>query len=238
MLGLKRQGTCRVKVPFWPILRFDRTDLTQYEFKDITPEVMDGQILDHPGGFDVAPDGSFWIPVSTSHRKGPTKICRFEIPAEQPLATARCVSSFSVNDHIGAVCCLTDNTLYGANWDTVELHAWKTDGKAVERVKQAERFAPADSRLAVQDWKHFGTDSKTIIMGGLDKTKSPAAAVVRIADIKHGKVFKSMKLSSREDTKRPLTNEGMAVSGRTLYLLPEDIGKGAKVLKFAMDGDE
>lgn len=219
------------------LLRFDRTDLSKYEFKDITPEVIDGENLDHPGGFDVGPDGGFWIPLSTSHRKGPSKICRFEIPEDQPLSTAKCVSSFSVDDHIGAVCCMSDKTLYGANWDTVDLHAWKPDGAVIERVAQAKRFAAPDSRIAVQDWKHFGDDSKSIIMGGLDKTKSPAAAVVRIADIKQGKVLKSMTLAPREDVKRPLTNEGMAVLGRTLYLLPEDIGKGAKVLKFAM-GDE
>ena len=167
-----------------------------------------------------------------------SKICRFEIPADQPLAAARSASSFSVNDHIGAVCCMNDKTLYGANWDTLALHAWRTDGTAIERVAQSERFAAPNSRLAVQDWKHFGADSKTIIMGGLDKTKSPAAAIVRIANIKQGKVLKSMTLPSRDDVARPLTNEGMAVSGQILYLLPEDIGKGAKVLKFTMKGEE
>lgn len=209
-------------------LWFDRADSEKYEYVDITPEEVDGETLDHPGGFDVAADGTYWIPLSTSHRKGPSKICQYEVGPK--VGKLKLTSSFEVDDHIGAVCCLADGTIIGANWDTKDIYAWSAKGESLYRKKQSKIFG--DRQIAVQDWKRFGAGGSTVIMGGLEKSQLAKRATIAVADLQRFQLKEIRQFNRREGVSRPITNEGLAVHNGKLFLLPEDVGAGAKVLRY------
>ncbi len=215
------------------LLRFSRTD-DSHELFDITPKEIGGKTLDHPGGFDMDEKGRFWIPLSTSNRAGPSLICAYEIEEEQPLSNASLAFTFDVDDHIGAVCCVGDR-LYGANWDTKSVYVWDRKGKLERKIDRGKLFAQTpDWQVAVQDWKHLEVDGKAdrIILGGIDKSNLLRRATVQVIDPMRWEIVESYTLDQRKDVKRPLTNEGLCVQDGKLYLLPEDIGDGAKVLRF------
>ena len=214
------------------LLSFDRVGSRKYEVLDITPPELKGELLDHPGGFDRSVDGAYWIPISTSHRKGPTKICQYHIDGRVPLSKAELRSSFVVDDHIGALCCLNDGALVGANWDTNEIYVWNTKGEEKLRVKQALTLAKGNPHVAVQDWKHFDSRMNLAIIGGLDKSAGESQAIIMVADVLRGHVHEIHRLPQLTGVARPITNEGLAVYDGKLYLLPEDIGRGAKVLRY------
>ena len=222
------------------LLRFDRMT-GDVEQVDITPAKTQGETLDHPGGVDVDEAGDVWIPLSTSHRRGPSRICRYRVDPERPLAELTMVSSFEVDDHIGAVCCLSQQQLLGANWDSLELTVWQHDGRHVSRAMQAAFIAGGSGRIAVQDWKRWRDDTVAnadwVLLGGLDKAATPATSVVQLVEIAsgQGKVVAAQTLLPRDDTARPVTNEGMAVYDGRVYLLPEDVGRGAKVLRYRIE---
>jgi hypothetical protein len=81
-----------------------------------------------------------------------------------------------------------------------------------------------------------------LLAGGIDKSpKRPdgtSAATVSWIDLKERKTVFSKRLEPRDDVSRPLTNEGLAWFENELFLLPEDLGKGAKVLRFSVGFDE
>lgn len=221
------------------LLRFKRDDLPSYEFVDITPAVADEQSLDHPGGFDVDSQGHFWIPLSTSHRRGPSLICRYQIDAGRPLAEIKLESSIRLDDHIGAICLMKDDALVGASWDTKQIYSWKPDGTLLSRVDRNEVFPESPNwQVAVQDWKNFEPGSNQILLGGIDKSNVQQQATIQLVDLVERKILETHVFEPRDEVSRPLTNEGLAVHDDTLYLLPEDLGGGARVLRFQLSGSK
>jgi hypothetical protein len=203
---------------------------------DITPPKIDGATLDHPGGFDVDTEGRFWIPLSTSNAAGPSLICRFTIEPNQPLTPSEPDRAFSVDDHIGAICLTKDGSLIGANWDTKRVYQWSTTGETLRSIARNELFAEApDWKLAVQDWKRVQRERcALIIAGGLDKSRESSRATIQLIDIVGGNIHETHRFARQEDVSRPITNEGLDIHEQTLFLLPEDIGRGAKVLRFTI----
>ena len=56
--------------------------------------------------------------------------------------------------------------------------------------------------------------------------------MVAMIDVVNG-TSKLIRLAPRPDVGRPVTNEGLALLQNELFLLPEDFGKGAKVLRYS-----
>lgn len=221
------------------LIRIPRADPTRYEVVDLTPASDDSVSLDHPGGFDRDAAGVFWIPVSTSNRNGPTVLYGITIDAEKPLSRGISFShSIRIEDHIGAICCLENGSLLGANWDTKAIHEISLAGKTyrMKRKSWNALVSQPDWQLAVQDWK-FDPVSKTIAASGIDKSpkrdNAVSSALIAWIDTK-SKTTNSLRLEQRNDVSRPLTNEGMAILGDELFLLPEDFGRGAKLLRYRL----
>lgn len=223
------------KRPLLLCLPRDRTD--DYTYFDLTVATSDGVQLDHPGGFDRDSQGVYWIPVSTSHRRGPTVILGMKFDEERPASSAiSIVASIRNEDHIGAICCLPGGILLGANWDTKKIHRIRTNGSpAKPALVDWSYFVKSPGwQLAVQDWK-YDADAGQIVASGIDKSPAAKADVSRavIAWINpRTRAVKSERIAARDDTARPLTNEGMSFRGGELFLLPEDFGRGAKILQF------
>lgn len=219
------------------LLRFPRDDekKERVEYIDITPPKTDGETLDHPGGFDVDPDGLFQIPVSTSHRKGPTLILGYRIDPAKPLAEARIESTVKVADHLGAICC-KGTLMVGANWDTNTIY-FVNDGIITKTVEQKDMLNRGKPHVAVQDWKvaKLGNlSTERVILGGLAKNEVPLA-IIQVVDILNDRLYETHRFEMRADISKPITNEGLAVHDGVLYLLPEDIGRGANVLQYRIE---
>ncbi len=231
-------GRCEAKPKRTVLLRLDRRDASaRFECVDLAPREVNGKRLDHPGGFDRDQQGMYWIPLSTSRPAGPSLICRYNLDPKRPLAALKAETCFQVDDHIGAVCRAGDDRLLGANWDTKQVYLWSQDGKLIKRMGFRQMFAKnAISRFAIQDWKfaHF-SDREWIIAGGIDKSRQKGKASLQLIDLAQGVIHTSHYFADRSDVSRPVTNEGLAWHQNTLYLLPEDIGRGAKVLRYRLE---
>ena len=214
------------------LLRFSRSNLSNCECVDITPTTHPD--FDHPGGFDIDANGHFWIPISTSNRSGPSLVSRFVIRPNDALPT-RPEYSFKVDDHIGAVCVANDR-LMGANWDTEEVYSWSRTGKLLSKTAKKNLLSDSPNwNVAVQDWKSIRGRKNAWVAGGLDRSQSPSVATVQFIDFSahpRARLVASTQLAQRPEVARPLTNEGIATWCDQLYLLPEDINHGAKILRF------
>lgn len=219
------------------LFRFSRKSPAEYEAAELTPPDQNGAVLDHPGGFDRDKNGVYWIPVSTSNRRGPTIIYGLTIAADRPLTEAITIHhSILVDDHLGALCCLENGELLVANWDTETIRWLKMAGKESKVRKQLARnqFIANDPDwfLAVQDWK-YDRQRKLVVAGGIDKSPKAKkqAAVLSEINLRKQSVDSLKILPAMEGVARPLTNEGMALHGGDVFLLPEDLGRGAKILR-------
>lgn len=225
------------------LLRFDRDDPRHYEYIDITREAPAGGTgrLDHPGGF--AYDGrQFWIPIALSQPRPPTAIVRVSHEPRLPLERATLRLAFHVDDHVGALAWEPSRgLLFGANWDTNVVYAWTPDGNLVERFRH-EQLLPdvPDWHLAIQDWTAVGdglvNEPGALMAGGIDKSarRDPdvSTAVLELLDLNAHKRLAHVRLPRVEGHDGPVTNEGLALHGDRLYLLPGDIGRDAKVFRF------
>ena len=226
------------------LFRFSRKDPNKYEFVDLTPPSKGKAVLDHPGGFDRDAKGVYWIPISTSNRKGPTTVRGLTIDPKKPLGDALSIQhSIELDDHVGAVCCV-ENDLLAASWDTKTIYRLSTSkdakdadkGKIVREALDRSKFIAGDPKwfLAVQDWK-YDAQSKFVVAGGIDKSparpREESNSVLGLIDLR-SKTASTLRFDAIEGVARPLTNEGMALYQGELFLLPEDLGRGAKILRF------
>ena len=152
--------------------------------------------------------------------------------------------SIELGDHIGAVCCV-ENDLLGASWDTKTIYRLSTSktaaedagkGMVVREAVDRSKFIPDDPNwfLAVQDWK-YDAESKFVVAGGIDKSpdrpREKSKSVIGLINLR-SKAVSNLRFDPIDGVARPLTNEGMALYQGELFLLPEDLGRGAKILRF------
>ncbi len=79
------------------MVRFPRDNPHNYEVLDLTAKAG----LNHPGGFDRDRNGVFWIPVSTSHPRGPTTVFAVSLDdGRLPSSVSEITKSFEVPDHL------------------------------------------------------------------------------------------------------------------------------------------
>ncbi len=164
-------------------------------------EIHQGEMY-HPGGFD-ADDSTFWIPVAEYRPSSRSVIQR------RDKKTLALVSSFEVDDHIGAVAAAPDR-LYGANWDARKIYEWTFDGRLLRA-----RDNPLPARY--QDMKfRYGL----IVAGGVAPRGSADHSVYWLdpETLQPRRVLHA----GVTDRNTPFTNEGLDARDGTLYLLPED----------------
>jgi hypothetical protein len=149
----------------------------------------------HPGG--IAADAtSIWVPVAEYRALSTSTVLRL---SKRDLAV---VSKFPVADHIGAIA-VDGGKLHGANWDAKLLYEWPS-GKT--------RPNPTGTRF--QDMKV----AKGMLVGsGLRE----GAGAIEWLSLPGLKPIHRLNVG-RTDRGVIFTNEGMAIRGRTLYLVPED----------------
>lgn len=154
----------------------------------------------HPGGFSIDGD-SIWVPVAEYTRNSSAVLLELD---KRTLAVERRIA---VPDHIGCVA-VTKDSLIAGNWDSRKFYVFSKEGKLLRTVDN-----PSATRY--QDIKFVGGD---LVGSGTGPTAGGAIEWL---------AWPSMKLVRRlragtTDRGKPYTEEGMALKGRDLYLLPEN----------------
>jgi Family of unknown function (DUF6454) len=177
--------------------------LTRYDLASgrrlMSVQVHDGARF-HPGGIQIDGD-SVWVPVAEYRRASSTWIQR------RDKVTLALLAQFEVADHIGCVAA-SHGVIWGGNWDSTHLYRWRQDGTLIDK-----RANPTGTRY--QDIKIVAGVLVASGLGGPDKgaiewVEPETLAVTRRI------------VTGATDRGVPFTNEGMAVRGGSLYLLPED----------------
>ncbi len=153
----------------------------------------------HPGG--MAADGdSLWMPVAEYKPHSSASIQR------RNKKTLELEAEFDAPDHIGCVA-VVDGRLYGGNWDARQIYIWDRSGRLLEKRENP-------SGTSFQDLKASGG---RLAGGGL---RADGGAI----DWLDARELRLVRRIRAGKTNRGvwLTQEGMAVSGDRLYLLPED----------------
>jgi glutamine cyclotransferase len=162
-------------------------------------EVQDGERF-HPGGITLDGD-SIWVPVAEYRRTSSAQLQR------RDKRTLKLLSSFAVSDHIGCVAASGDR-LFGGNWDTKEIYEWDKFGVPIR--KRSNETGTRFQDLKFVDGQLVGGGLREKGHGAVDWMDAETLAVTKRVHV--------------ETTDRGVvyTNEGMAVWGGTMYLLPED----------------
>jgi hypothetical protein len=170
-------------------------------------ELTDGALI-HPGGLQY--DGRLlWVPNAEYKRQSRTMV--YGIDPD----TLEICTSFTVDDHIGAVASDGKNLLYGANWDALHFYTWDIDGRKLKKID-------SPTLMAYQDIKYFA--DKLLCSGHKD-----GVSAVDIIDPENWTLVKRVGLP-KHMWKSNLTREGMAFDGN-LYFLPDD-GPDSRILIF------
>jgi hypothetical protein len=176
-----------------------------------TVDVTDGERY-HPGGI-AGTTTDLWVPVAEYRRDSSAVIQR------RDKRTLDLVSSFPVQDHIGAVAVFAGR-LVGANWDARKIFSWNFAGKELHvrenplgTAYQDWKF-PAMGTPLRQDWKFQGI---TLLGGGI----LDGEGVLDWIDSNSWTLKKRLKVG-RTDRGVRFTQEGMTFRKGKLYLLPED----------------
>jgi len=154
----------------------------------------------HPGGMSADGD-SLWLPVAEYRRASSAFI------QKRSARTLELEFQFEVNDHIGCVA-VTPDAIIGANWDSRDFYIWDKSG-------HLQRKVPNPTPNGYQDIKFVngGLVASGLLPGkngAIDWLDYPSLHLARRIDL--GKTSRGI----------PYTNEGMAVRGDRIYLLPED----------------
>jgi hypothetical protein len=185
------------------LFKIDRKNARLISKKELT----DGALI-HPGGLQY--DGRLlWVPNAEYKRQSRTMVYGLD-PDTLEIRT-----SFSIDDHIGAVASDGKNILYGANWDALKFYTWDIDGRKLNKVD-------SPTSMAYQDIKYFA--GKLLCSGHKD-----GVPAVDIIDTGNWTLIKRFNLP-KDKWKSSLTREGMAFDGN-LYFLPDD-GPDSRILIF------
>jgi hypothetical protein len=164
-----------------------------------TVEVSRGDRF-HPGG--MAADGeSLWIPVAEYRRESSAIIER------RSRRTLEVESEFTVADHIGCVTAVPDG-IVGTNWDSRQFYVWDRSGRLLRKL--ANPTANGYQDLKFVDGRIVASGLLPDRSGAIDWLEYPSLRLIRRME------------AGRTSRGVPYTNEGMAIRGDRLLLLPED----------------
>src|SRR4051794_27385138 len=154
----------------------------------------------HPGG--MSRDGeSLWLPVAEYRRESSATIQR------RNAKTLALEMQFQVPDHIGCVAAGPD-FLVGGNWDSRLFYVWDKKGKLLRKIENPTGNGYQDLKFV--DGKLIGGGLLPGKVGAVDWLEWPS---LRLEKRVH---------AGKTDRGVPYTNEGMAVRGDRVFLLPED----------------
>lgn len=114
------------------------------EFEFIDKLLIGSGTSYHPGGLSIS-DDAIWVPVAPYEPSGPTLIERVSIIG------AASETVFQIDDHIGAVCYLPDDTVFGANWGSRNYGAWDVDGNSLSLRTNPSHFLDWQDTQLVED---------------------------------------------------------------------------------------
>jgi hypothetical protein len=162
-------------------------------------EVTDGPRF-HPGGFSIEGD-SIWIPVAEYRPQSSAvieELDKHSLAVKQKIAVA---------DHLGCLA-VTPEGLIAGNWGSRRFYLFDRQGHQLRSFENLESNAYQDMKFVAGKLVASGTFTHAV--GSIDWYSWP-----------------SMKLTRRlhagvTDRGKPYTEEGMALQGKDLYLLPED----------------
>ncbi|MBL9125338.1 MAG: hypothetical protein JNG90_17000 [Planctomycetaceae bacterium] len=194
------------------VFRIDRRTSKIVAARDVT---LGAQY--HPGGMQVVRDG-LWVPVAEYRPKSTTTVLKLD---PQTLET---LSSFAVDDHLGATACDGESTVWGVNWDSRQVYFFDLAGKLKEKRDNPTGVAYQD--LDYWDGLLFGCgatqvdDHRLAVVDGLD----PKSCALQTRYELRGETRSGNNNFSRE---------GFAKLDGDFYLLPED-GPASTVYRFAL----
>ena len=164
-----------------------------------TVEVGSGEQF-HPGGMAREGD-ALWIPVAEYRRDSSATI------QQRNARTLEVEFQFGIPDHIGCVAAGPD-VLIGGNWDSRKFYIWDRKGKLLRTVDNP-------TANGYQDIKFAGG---RLVGGGVLPGKTGAIDWLDYPS------FRLLRRIEAGQTSRGVlyTNEGMALRGNRLLLLPED----------------
>jgi hypothetical protein len=177
-----------------------------------TVEVGEGDRL-HPGGIAAAGE-SLWLPVAEYRRNSSSNI------QKRSKRTLDLEFQFGVADHIGCIAAVPDG-LIGGNWDSRQFYVWDRQGHILRKVANPTENAYQDLKFV--DGRLVASGLLPDHSGAIDWLDYPSLRLVR--RLSAGK-------TSRGTT---YTNEGMALRGGRLLLLPED--SPSRLFEFALPRD-
>lgn len=164
-----------------------------------TVEVESGNRF-HPGGLSRDGD-SLWVPVAEYRRESSAII------QKRNARTLELEAQFEVADHIGCVAAAPD-FLIGGNWDSRTFYVWDRNGKLLRKVANPTPNGYQDIKFV--DGRLVGGGLLPGKVGAIDWLEYPSLRLIR--RIESGNTSRGV----------PYTNEGMALRGGRLLLLPED----------------
>lgn len=154
----------------------------------------------HPGGFSIYKD-SIWVPVAEYKRNTSAVLLELD---KRTLTVKRRIA---MSDHIGCVA-VTKDSLIAGNWDSRQLYVLNKKGEHIRKIDNPSATSYQDIKFV--DGNLVGSGNTSATSGAIEWFTWP-----------------SMKLARRlragaTDKGQPYTNEGMALKGKDLYLLPEN----------------
>jgi hypothetical protein len=165
-----------------------------------TVDVTAGSDRFHPGG--LAGDGEWlWLPVA-EYRRASSAVVQ-----KRSKRTLQLEAQFEVQDHIGCIAAVPDG-LIGANWDSRDFYVWDRSGKLLRKTANPAGNGYQDLKFV--EGKLVGGGLLPGKMGAIDWLEYPSLKLVRRVT------------AGQTDRRTPFTNEGMALRGDRLLLLPED----------------
>jgi hypothetical protein len=154
----------------------------------------------HPGGM-ARDGGSLWLPAAEYRRDSSATI------EKRNAKTLELEMEFEVADHIGCIAAGPD-FLVGGNWDSRMFYVWDKQGKLLRKVANPTPNGYQDIKF--EGGRLVGGGLLPGKVGAIDWMEWPSLKLLR--RVEAGKTSRDV----------PYTNEGMAVRGERLLLLPED----------------
>jgi len=165
----------------------------------------------HPGGL-AADLASLWLPVAEYRRESSSLI------QKRNTRTFELEFQFEVADHIGCIAA-APGVLIGANWDSRTFYIWDRTGRLIRKVPNPTPNAYQDLKFV--DGVLVGAGLLPGKVGAIDWLEYPSLRLLR-------------RLTTGETTRAvPYTNEGMAIRGDRVLLLPEDAP--SRLFEFRID---
>ncbi|MBA2353454.1 MAG: hypothetical protein H0V80_02165, partial [Acidobacteria bacterium] len=143
---------------------------------------------------------ALWLPVA-EYRAQSTSVVQ-----SRDVKTLALRTSFPVADHIGAVVA-TSGALIGCNWDARTFYEWTFEGRQTQAVVH-----PGAARYQDLAWSGDAMVAGGLLgdQGVIDTLAWPSLDLLERIVV------------GRTDRGVVLTQEGLALSGRQLLLMPED----------------